>query len=181
MKRIVFLLALAVFFVGMGFAKTPETRALNKLSARPSTYGISALVINPPRPHAKFRWLLVIEHTLYPGHIHYLYADKYHIFQEPDGWLWIIPEGQYEAFLADKGEEPRRDTVMPIIFHSILLSYPKILRYTKFLRVNAPKPIIINDFNTLPFNDSKKFMKFWTARAKKVKMTPQKAKVVFKK
>lgn len=158
MKKSVLLFAM-LLFVNTGFAKTQE-------------------IINPPRPHAKFKWLLVIKRDLYPGHTHYLYTDKYHIFQEPDGWKWIVPEGRFEAFSMNKGDTPRPDTVIPIIFHSILLSYPEILKYTIFLRSKASKPL--NPGVDLHFNDPKKFMNFWTKRAKKIKISPKKGKIIFR-
>ena len=158
MKKSILLLTMFLFLSTV-FAKTPE-------------------IVNPPRPHAKYKWLLVIEHALYPGHTHYLYTDKYHIFQEPDGWKWIVPEGRFEAFSIDKGDTPRPDTVIPIIFHSILLSYPEILKHTIFLRDGAPKVLSTGD--NPHFNDPKKFMNFWTARAKKIQLKPKKAKVVFR-
>ena len=161
MKKSVFLLALAIFYVSIGFAKTPE-------------------IINPPRPHAKFKILLIVEHTLYPGHTHYLYTDKYHIFQETDGWMWILPEGRYEIYSADRGEPPRSDSIASMVFHCILLSYPEISSRTIFLKSNAPKPIAVRGVNTIPLNDSKKVMKFWTARAKKFEVNPKKAKIAFK-
>lgn len=159
MKKLLLLATFLVPFINSVYAKTSE-------------------IINPPRPHAQFKWLLVVEHTFYPGHIHYLYTDKYHVFQEKDGWKWIVPEGRFEAFSMDREDTPRPDTVLPIIFHSILLSYPKILRHTIFLKSKAPRPL--DSGNNLYFNDPKKFINFWTARAKKINPKPKKAKVVFR-
>ena len=164
MKKLVLIVLLAwtVILVSIGncIAKNPE-------------------IVNPPRPHAKFKWLLVVKHTLYPGHTHFLYTDKYHIFQEPNGWNWILPEGRYKAFYADKGAAPRPDAAIQGIFYSILLSYPEILEHTIFLRSKAPKPLIPE--NNFLFNDPKKFMEFWTRtkRAQKIKLNAKKAKVIY--
>ncbi len=158
MKKIILSLIFAVNIVTTCFAQKTE-------------------IIDPPRPHRKFKWLLVIEHNLYPGHIHYLYTDKYNIFQEPDGWKWILPEGYYESFSAYKGESPTVSQSMPGIFYTDLLSYPEISKYTIFLKSKAPKPSIPS--NNFKFNDPN-FKKFWLKhKARIVELRARKAKIMF--
>ncbi|MBI2063069.1 MAG: hypothetical protein HYT61_02400 [Candidatus Yanofskybacteria bacterium] len=166
MKKMPFLFFwtwIVLFSVGSGFAKKQE-------------------IVNPPKPHGKFKWLLVVRHTPYPEHTHYIYLDKYYIVLEPKNWVWLVPEGRYEMFdVFSNNGIPQVETVEKIDYKFIPLKIPnrfKPFLGTIFLKSKAPKPVNLDGNQS--YNIEPATSRFWTKRSKKIKYDPQKAKVVFK-
>src|SRR3989344_7204055 len=167
MKKSVLLLAMFLF-VNIGFTKTPE-------------------IINPPRPHAKFKWLLVVRHTAYPEHTHYIYTNGYYALEESDHWVWIAPKGYYETFFTfsnngiPESENISEEIVIPaenII--PILLKYPNLPFV--FLKSKAPeshtnknKPSVLEKKNSpySPYSRGTKIL--WDKTTKEAKLKPKRS------
>src|SRR3989344_1672400 len=136
MKNAVLAVVLAIMTIGC-FARRPLSVIFPEL-------GVSELshqIINPPRPHGKFKWLFVVRHIGGREHVHFLYADKYKIVREPDGWTWLVPEGKnevFEEFYPGDFQPPRPRATALIDDSFILIEYPDS-EPVVFLRSPAPE------------------------------------------
>lgn len=173
MKKLLLTVFFVTFSINSVFAKKPE-------------------IINPPSLHAKFKWLLVIRHTQYPEHTHYIFVDKYRVLEESDRWVWIYPVEFYQSFFTfsnngiPESENASREFIYPAEnIMPVLLKYPGLPFV--FLKSKAPKSVLnknkpsVLDEKMLPYSPYSPGTKIlWDKTAKEIELKPQKAKVIFK-